>query len=554
MFSPEDKAAGRGAAQGRRPGKMRDVRRASVARAGGALLALALATLVGCAGQEGGPPTELPAGPGLMTPVAGVLVTGAARSWLYDGPIYEAHPYYFDGTFNGITQAIPRIADLGVKTLYLMPIWQQPEGFPTDKARHLRNVYRIPDYTQIDPLYGTPEDLKRLVATAHQNGLKVLFDLILNNTPEGSVIFNNGWVHTIRLSDIETRVQSAGARLEQRTVNGQEHVFYGCVQRQGRQLCEVGGMVVGDQVRLLHFPRVEWGFAPDYTNPELIDYVANLGVSYVREYDIDGWRVDAPGDNWNPKLVSGDHSITQLLTRLKLAMASVKPDTVLLCETASVARQADPPPVLDGVCDAAYSQAFYIAVAQGEFPESNPQHLTDLLAAERVGKGGGRVRYLESHDTPRIADLAPGLEKPYLAMIATIPGIPMIQAGQELGATARYGPDLQIDWQGGGTDLWAFYQRVFTIRNGSDALKFGSIENVWRSGDPLYAFLRQAPNEQVVVAINFQDREATAALSLPLRSGATLEDVLNNETFTVDRPQELQITVPGRGVRIMIVR
>ncbi len=57
----------------------------------------------------------------------------AEKSWLYyEGPIYETHPYYYDGTFKGLTKQIPSIADLGVKTIYLMPIWEQTTGSADD--------------------------------------------------------------------------------------------------------------------------------------------------------------------------------------------------------------------------------------------------------------------------------------------------------------------------------------------------------------------------------------------------------------------------------------
>lgn len=266
------------------------------------------------------------------------------KSWLYDGPIYETHPYYHGGTFDGITERLPEIADLGVKTLYLMPIWEQPEGFPTAKEQHSRNIYRVPDFYKIDPVYGTPEDLKNLIKAAHENNMKVILDLISNNTPEGSVIWENGWIHTVGLSELQSKAQSAGATLDYSKAGEGEYVTYGCVTREENLLCEVAGLIVADEVRLLHFPRQGWGFAPDYTDQGLIEYFSTLTSYYVREYGIDGWRIDAPGNNWNPKLISGDHSIMEMLKNIKKAITNLDPEAILLCETAHVARESDAPP------------------------------------------------------------------------------------------------------------------------------------------------------------------------------------------------------------------
>ena len=488
------------------------------------------------------------------SPSGTVAVPEAVPSsrWLHDGPIYETHPYYHGGTFNGITKSIPEIAGLGVQTLYLMPIWEQPQGFPTEMERHCRNIYQVQDFFKIDPVYGTPQDLKRLVATAHEYGLKVLFDLIPNNTPEGSVIWNNGWTHKIGLSELQSMAERAGVRLEYKTAQGKDYVTYGCITRQSNLLCEVAGLIVDNEIKLMHFPRQGWGFAPDYTNPELIDYFTTLTEYYVKEYDIDGWRVDAPANNWNPKLISGDHSIPKLLESVRKAITNVKPDAVLLCETSHVSRESNPAPVLDKICEASYSHYFYLKIVEEKVIEEGSQKLIDVLNREQIWYDATRTRFLEIHDSPRITEVAPGLDKPLLVLMATVPGIPMIQAGQEVGATTRYGPDLWVAWDRGDNEL-EFYKKVFQIRNSSNALKFGSIESVWRSGDAIYAYLRSYQGENVVVAINFQKNTATSVLSLPFASNTVLYDALNDEMFKIDDPDNLEILVPGNSSRILVV-
>lgn len=475
-------------------------------------------------------------------------------SWIFDGPIYETHPYYHGETFDSLTEAIPDIANLGIRTLYLMPIWEQPQGFPTAMEQHVRGVYRVPDFSKIDPVYGTPQDLKRLVATAHEYGLKVLFDLIPNNTPPGSVIWSNGWVHTINLPALQGLAQTEGVRLEYSTARDGDYVSYGCLRRQERFLCEIAGLMDGSEVKLLHFPEAGWGFAPDYTNAELIDYFTNVAEHHVRVYDIDGWRIDAPTNNWNPRVISNDHSIVKLLNSVKETINDIKPEAILLCETSQIARASGSSPVLDEVCDVSYSTHFYLKIIQEEAYTESSQKLIDILDEEQIWYDTTRARFLETHGGPRITVVSPGLERPLLVLIATVPGIPMIQAGQEVGATAQYGPDLSKDWNLENDELAGFYRKVFEIRRRSDALKYGSIENVWRSGDPIYAYLRNYQDENAFVLINFNRRTANSILTIGFGSETVLYDVLNEETFKVEDPDNFHVSVPGISARILVVQ
>jgi hypothetical protein len=65
----------------------------------------------------------------------------------------------------------------------------------------------------------------------------------------------------------------------------------------------------GDDGKPQHFyPFPAWGWGLDCANPELIRYFSELAAWHMREYDIDGWRIDSPMNNDDPQKVSGDHS------------------------------------------------------------------------------------------------------------------------------------------------------------------------------------------------------------------------------------------------------
>jgi len=116
--------------------------------------------------------------------------------------IYEANirQYSPEGTFNAFAKDIPVLKDLGVKVIWLMPInpisevkRKATDGQFTseiedenERKKYLGSYYSVSDYRAINPEFGTKEDFKNLVKTAHQNGIYVIVDWVPNHT---------GWDH-----------------------------------------------------------------------------------------------------------------------------------------------------------------------------------------------------------------------------------------------------------------------------------------------------------------------------------------------------------------------
>jgi len=485
----------------------------------------------------------------------GLIDNGDGDCWIREGPIYETHPYYYDGTFKGLIKKIPEIADLGVKTIYLMPIWKQKTLEEKDPRYFL---YHVDDYFQINPEYGTAEELKELVDTVHKYGMKILFDLTTGTIPPGGcTMSNDNWVFRIPLSELKEKAGELGWVLEYTTIDGNDYVYSGC-EFNKRLECELFGTILGDEVVLHHYPRHANGWAVNRSNPEVIEYFTKVAEYYIREFDIDGWRIDYPANNYNSDIISGDYSILKLLRSVKKAIVKVKPDAILLAEGPMVERGMnkdwlEKDPVLDELCEASYSYYFYYRLEEVK----SSKRLIDILKEERIWHNRQRARLLETHDTQRINEILPQLNKPLIVLISTIPGIPWVQAGQEIGARNSYFFDHQIDprvdWANGNYELREFYKKVFEIRNNNNALKYGSIENVWKSGDNTYAYLRSYEEDNVVVIINFQNKRVSSILNLPFNSGSTLYDELNNEYFVVNDPSNFKITLPAYGSRILVL-
>ncbi len=115
-----------------------------------------------------------------------VLVHGDA-SWYKDAIIYELHVRAFAdsngdgiGDFRGLTSKLDYLQDLGVTALWLLPFYPSPLK---------DDGYDIADYTDIHPAYGTLHDFKVFLAEAHQRGLRVITELVINHTSDQHVWF-----------------------------------------------------------------------------------------------------------------------------------------------------------------------------------------------------------------------------------------------------------------------------------------------------------------------------------------------------------------------------
>ena len=101
--------------------------------------------------------------------------------WSVNATIYEVNIRQFspEGTFEAFAEDIPRLKEMGVKILWLMPI--HPIGEENRKGT-LGSYYSIKDYTEVNPEFGTKEDLQTLVDRAHEQDMKVIIDWVANHT------------------------------------------------------------------------------------------------------------------------------------------------------------------------------------------------------------------------------------------------------------------------------------------------------------------------------------------------------------------------------------
>lgn len=451
--------------------------------------------------------------------------------------VYEVSVEYFPGhSLRELTAHIPHIADLGAPTIYITPIFTC-----AGLAQYL-----ILDYYAINPRYGTAADLKALVNSAHARGIRVLLDMVTSLTTEGSFIMK-------------------------------EHPQW---------------RIPGDDGKpQRYYPFPAWGWALDGANPQLIRYFSDLAAWYVREYDIDGWRIDSPMNNYDPAKVSSDHSRMNLLRAMKRAVLRAKPTAYFMAEVSGPEvlwgkSDRGAQPLFDEMCEGSYSYKYcgflgpagktggmYVTfdgspnvvpprrttldrVVHGELTSSE---FVDSVRHEPILYNRLRVNFIENHDTARVSALFPQAHRAMFILIASMPGVPVIHAGQEVGSKVH--PDasgntkIVVNWGAGDHELEAFYKRVVRVRTANRALCSSEITNVWNSGDKALGFLRTAGGNRMLVALNFGAEPARFDVSIPARSGVTLTEQLSGTAATHSRAElaRLPLHLEPWGYRIFSI-
>lgn len=372
--------------------------------------------------------------------------------WVKDAVIYQIweRAYSQKGDFNSITADLDRIKDLGVDVLWLMPI--HPIG-QVKKKGAIGSPYAVKDYYGINPNYGTAADLKRLIAESHKRGLKVIIDVVVNHT---------AWDNALIKEHPE---------------------FY--------KKNEKGEIVP---------PVPDWADVAglDYSKPELRRYIIDMLKSWIRDYDLDGFRCDValfiPTDFWDAARSEID---------------KVKPNTIWLAE----AEKAD---LLVHAFDVDYSWNMHSTlteVLQGSKPASAIRKIWEEQA-RTFPKGAIRMRFSDNHDERRA--IARFGEKGALAaqaLIFTLDGVPLVYNGMEVGDTAESGAPalfekLPIFWPIAERrpEFPRFYRSMIALRRSSIALRRGDV--TWlRNSDEVrvLTFTRRSGNDELLVAINMSN-------------------------------------------------
>lgn len=124
---------------------------------------------------------------GVMTDISidDPVLKKTTASWIDTCVLYEVNvrQYTEEGTFKAFEDHLERLKDMGINTLWFMPIHPISK---TERKGTLGSYYAVDDYTAVNPEFGTMEDFQHLVDKAHKMGFKVILDWVANHT---------GWDH-----------------------------------------------------------------------------------------------------------------------------------------------------------------------------------------------------------------------------------------------------------------------------------------------------------------------------------------------------------------------
>ena len=427
-------------------------------------------------------------------------------AWAANATIYEVNLRQFtpEGTFRAFEAHLPRLAAMGVSIVWLMPI--HPIG-ETGRKGTLGSQYAVRDYFAVNPEFGTLDDLRHLVQTAHGLGLRVLLDWVANHTSLDNPLT-------------------------------QQHPDWFQRDAQGRLLP----------------PVPDWTdvAALDYRQPALRRYMTEALTYWLRAADIDGYRCDVAGlvptDFWDEarphldvvKPVFMLAEWDELYPSGGLSWDNFNGDTRLLEKAFNMSFGLRLHYLLDHIAEGHEELAAidaYLAAERAKYPPS--VYLMHFTSNHDVNSWDGT-------EYERLGPLA----LPFAVLTALLPGMPLVYSGQEAALHKRlefFDPD-PIPWQD--YPLQDFYTRLLQLKRRHPALLNGDAASHFRrlpSPPRQYAFLREKGPAAVLCAINIDAAEAP--LPLPAAAAGTWQDVFSGQQLRFGAGGALPI--PAHGWRVL---
>jgi glycosidase len=362
----------------------------------------------------------------------------------------------YGGTLDGIREHIDHIADLSCNVLWLSPVHKSPS----------HHGYDHEDFLEVEPRYGGDAALARLVEAAHSRGMRVLLDFVPNHTGRGHHLFRDAIVK-----------------------DGDAAAYYRFWQWPHYYRC------FSDVITL---PELDTG------NVRVQEHLVRAAQHWLTAYGVDGIRCD--------HVTGVDPSFW---VELRRGLRAVKPEALILGEATGttdwLARYAGR---LDAIFD--FDLAYYVrqALARGRMDAAGFASWLDQH--DRAFPRLALATLMDNHDMNRFLWIAQGnVERLKLAgtLLMTLPGMPVIYYGTEVGVSQRYDgvienaeARLPMLW---GSDqnleLLAHFQNLGRMRRESAALRRGDRRTLIADAE-VFAYERRAGDERVIVGLNFSER------------------------------------------------
>jgi cyclomaltodextrinase / maltogenic alpha-amylase / neopullulanase len=439
---------------------------------------------------------------------------------------------YQGGDLLGVVERLDYLVDLGVNAIYFTPVFQSASN----------HRYHTHDYEKVDPLLGGNEALRALVEAAHQRNIRIVLDGVFNHASRGFFQFNdileNGphsaWLDWFLVEDWPLSAYDG--------------------DRPANYVGWVGNRAL---------PKL------NTDNPQVREFIMRIAEFWLREYDIDGWRLDVPFE------IRTEGFWEEFRRRVK----AVKADAYIVGEVWEEAQQWLQGDRFDAVMNYLFASAV-IAFTAGERVSQaltegrsyNPYPGIDAVAfGERIQRlldlydqevNQVQLNLLDSHDTARLLSLARG-DKATVRLATlfqmTYPGAPSVYYGDEIGirGTGAYDephqdPDARwaFPWHAPEQwdhDLLAYFKKVIALRHGRAVLRRGHFYQLYAQ-ERVFAFARHSNEETVVVVLNAGDEDAVFNLGVGayFGDGTILQPIFGEGRIDAIIDGEAAVSIPAR--------
>lgn len=404
---------------------------------------------------------------------------------------------FFGGDIRGIIDKIDYLKKMGIDAIFLTPIF-------TSSSNH---KYDTIDYFEIDPAFGTTEDLKELSNKAHQVNMKIILDGVFNHIGFYSKQFQDV-ILLGKKSQYWNWFYINGDSVDTKNIN------YECV---------------GDYEMM---PKLR------YSSSELRAFILNVGAYWIKEADIDGWRLDVADEI--------DYTFWQEFRR---TIKSVRKDALLIGETWHDGRDLIRGDQLDSIMNYRFRENVLDYFIKGKIDKEDFKYLIEeLLFQYPTQVKDSLYNLLGSHDTPRLLTIANhqiSLLKMAVAFQMTYPGMPIIYYGDEVGLEGNTDPDCRatMKWEKQNTEIFSFYQQMIHLRSTQKALMHGDFKH-FDIDEEIYGFVRTYADESVIVLFNNQSQGKNVNFDIT---------ILSKQVQDYNKGYKVKFHIPEHAFRVVLV-
>jgi glycosidase len=423
-------------------------------------------------------------------------------AWTKRAVLYEINvrQYTPEGTFTALQRHLPRLKQLDVDILWLMPV--QPIGRKSRKGS-LGSYYSISDYTAINPEYGTKADFRAFVDAAHRQGMKVMLDWVANHTA-----FDNRWI----ASHPDWYVHRADGSISYARDNENRETDWTDVAELNYDSPAMRREMIADMKWWMDSMRVD-GFRCDVAGGVPMDFWVDARHQLARAHAGLFMLAEAEGPEY---YAAFDMTYGWELHHLLNELAQGKKPTAALNT--------------------------YFAAQQSRYPRDAYRMYFTSNHDENSWSGSEFERMGANH-------------LPAFVLAGTVQAsMPLLYSGQEasMHKRLRFFDKDTIDWSG--PSLAGFYRSMFDLKHANPALwngSYGGSQTVLQTdgGDRVYAFTRARHRNTVLVAVNFDNAPARITYSGLPRPGRYV-DWFTDSTVSVAATG--QLVIPANGYRVLV--